>query len=335
MSLKNQLNGILPGILSADPKKAMTANEIIARVRDRLRRNYPSSSIQVTLSSMANDPSSVILKREGTHGYFLKSAVDDIGAVGNDAERDGADDWSADEIVVATEACLRIADGEQRTRVTGRLIADLRRRPEDVDARLVSIDRIRRGLEDRSQSGSVGGLVDFLVRSPRSGLQRLAERATSLWELLRNELPDGWDVQESDDVEADVEAVGTNRSVDTQPTAVVPPRGSGEPPSRVSTGSSRVGIHFVCRNDVGVTILNHGRFQSRAWRVAETTASTAEYIALHQGQGERSYRQGRIVAYDRDAEHPDRFVFTCDPEDTSLPWPGPTGGGPMMVINRP
>lgn len=99
--------------------------------------------------------------------------------------------------------------------------------------------------------------------------------------------------------------------------------------------AQRIGIHFVCRDDLGVTLLPKARFESRAWRVAEKTARTAEYIALHQGQGEQSYRQGRIITYRRDAKRPERYVFVCEIEDESLPWPGPTQGGPTMVINRP
>jgi hypothetical protein len=96
----------------------------------------------------------------------------------------------------------------------------------------------------------------------------------------------------------------------------------------------RTGIHVICRDDTGVTILASDRFESRAWKTATKTANAAEYLALHQRQGEHSYRQGRIVSFRQDAKHPDRYVFVCESEATSLPWPGPTRGGPTMVINR-
>lgn len=99
--------------------------------------------------------------------------------------------------------------------------------------------------------------------------------------------------------------------------------------------SQRFGVHFVCRDDRGVTVLANGQFESRAWRVAEKTARAAQYIALHQGQGERSYRQGKVIAYRRDTKKPGRYVFVCVLEDLSLAWPGPTHGGSTMVINRP
>jgi len=96
----------------------------------------------------------------------------------------------------------------------------------------------------------------------------------------------------------------------------------------------RIGIHFICRDDTGVSVLENGHFESRAWRVATSTAKAAEYIALHQRQGEPSYRQGRVISFRRDAKHANRYVFVCQPDEARMLWPGPTRGGPTMVINR-
>jgi hypothetical protein len=84
----------------------------------------------------------------------------------------------------------------------------------------------------------------------------------------------------------------------------------------------RRGIHFVCRDDQGVTVLAYGRFESRAWRVARVNVETAEFIALHQTKATSSYRQGRIVGYRPDVKRPDRYVFVCEPESESVEWPG-------------
>lgn len=87
--------------------------------------------------------------------------------------------------------------------------------------------------------------------------------------------------------------------------------------------AQRIGIHFVCRDDLGVTRLPNARFESRAWRVAEKTARTAEYVALHQGQGEQSYRQGRIITYRRDAKRPEPICVRLRDRRQEPPMAGP------------
>jgi hypothetical protein len=72
----------------------------------------------------------------------------------------------------------------------------------------------------------------------------------------------------------------------------------------------------------------------RAWRVGRGTIEAADYLALHQSKATASYRQGRIVGYRFDTKRPDRYVFTCEPEPTSLAWPGSTHGTNMMAIKR-
>lgn len=95
-----------------------------------------------------------------------------------------------------------------------------------------------------------------------------------------------------------------------------------------------IGIHVVCRNNKGVTELEGGRFETRAWRVSEDSARSATYIALHQRKIEHSYRQGRIVEARRATDSPDRFIFTVEPSDLRLPWPGDPCPGPVLALRR-
>jgi hypothetical protein len=101
-----------------------------------------------------------------------------------------------------------------------------------------------------------------------------------------------------------------------------------------SEGGDGIGIHFVCRDDQGVTVLSVSRFETRAWRVSEASARTVDYIALHQRKVDASYRQGRVISYRRDVKRLDRFVFVCEADDIALPWPGPVGGRAMMAFAR-
>jgi addiction module HigA family antidote len=97
----------------------------------------------------------------------------------------------------------------------------------------------------------------------------------------------------------------------------------------------RAGIHVVCCDDEGITLLSDGRFESRTWAVSDPNTKAIDYIALHQQRGLPSYRQGRVIGIRRDTARPERFVFVCEPESTRLPWPGSARGGPAIVINRP
>jgi hypothetical protein len=306
MTLKGRLNNILPTILSPDPDEAMTADEIIALVREHLS-SFAVNSISATLSAMAKDPLSVVASREASHGYYLKvvataAATPSALPTPSPTELRSLATWSADEIVVATEAYLRIVDGEPNGPVTEALCAELRRHPEEIKFQLHLIATIRGGIENHRQT-HVDELIGILLRGPRSTVQHLAEVATSLWASLRDT---DADLQPEDSADLGVPGPDDIR------------------PSRASDlVRGRIGIHLVCRDHTGVKDLLSGQFESRAWRVAESTARDAEYLALHQRQRDRSYRQGRIIRYDRDLQRPNRFMFTCEPEPASLPWPGP------------
>lgn len=97
----------------------------------------------------------------------------------------------------------------------------------------------------------------------------------------------------------------------------------------------RAGIHIVCRDDEGITLLSDGRFESRTWAISDPNTKAIDYIALHQQRGAPSYRQGRVIGIRQDTTRPERFVFVCEPELARLPWPGSARGGRAVVINRP
>lgn len=101
-------------------------------------------------------------------------------------------------------------------------------------------------------------------------------------------------------------------------------------------GIRGVGIHLVCRDDRGVTELEDGTFETRAWRVNEKWVRSAAYVALHQRKRDASYRQGRLLEFRYDIRLPDRFVFVVQPMDDIGPvsWPGTPHGAYPVGIRR-
>jgi transcriptional regulator with XRE-family HTH domain len=97
---------------------------------------------------------------------------------------------------------------------------------------------------------------------------------------------------------------------------------------------SEIGIHLVCRDGLGVTELDDGTFETRAWRVAEKWVDVATYVALHHRKTERSYRQGRLLRFRADTERPDRFVFLVASDDDQRTWPGSPRGQYPVGIRR-
>lgn len=98
--------------------------------------------------------------------------------------------------------------------------------------------------------------------------------------------------------------------------------------------ASGVGIHLLCRDDLGVTELEDGTFETRAWRVDEKWLHSAAYVALHQRKSEPSYRQGRLIEFRVDAERSDRYLLVVEPEGASVQWPGSQRGQNSIGIRR-
>jgi len=101
-----------------------------------------------------------------------------------------------------------------------------------------------------------------------------------------------------------------------------------------AANASGVGIHLLCRDDLGVTELEDGTFETRAWRVNERWLHSAAYVALHQRKSERSYRQGRLVEFRVDAKRSDRFLLVVEPDGSPVPWPGSQRGKSPVGIRR-
>lgn len=75
MSLRNQLNDVLPEILPANPKEAIKGTELIRLVRMRLDGNYSDASLRYHFSIMSCDPGSSIAKVEKGQGYYRRTAA--------------------------------------------------------------------------------------------------------------------------------------------------------------------------------------------------------------------------------------------------------------------
>lgn len=74
MSLRKQLNTVLPEILPASPKEAIKGTELIRLVRMRLDGNYSDASLRYHFSIMSCDPGSSIAKVEKGQGYYRRTA---------------------------------------------------------------------------------------------------------------------------------------------------------------------------------------------------------------------------------------------------------------------
>ncbi len=74
MSLRHQLNDLLPQILPSSPKDAIKGTELIRLVKLQLSDGYSDASLRYHFSIMSCDPSSVIAKVEKGQGYYRRTA---------------------------------------------------------------------------------------------------------------------------------------------------------------------------------------------------------------------------------------------------------------------
>lgn len=74
MSLRTQLNDVLPTLLPANPADAMKGTELIRLARLQLQGNYSDASLRYHFSIMSCDPGSPIAKVEKGQGYYRRSA---------------------------------------------------------------------------------------------------------------------------------------------------------------------------------------------------------------------------------------------------------------------
>ena len=74
MSLRKQLNDILPALLPGNPADAIKGTELIRLTRLQLTGNYSDASLRYHFSIMSCDPASPIAKVEKGQGYYRRSA---------------------------------------------------------------------------------------------------------------------------------------------------------------------------------------------------------------------------------------------------------------------
>lgn len=74
MSLRKQLNDILPQLLPGNPSDAIKGTELIRLTRLQLNGNYSDASLRYHFSIMSCDPASPIAKVEKGQGYYRRSA---------------------------------------------------------------------------------------------------------------------------------------------------------------------------------------------------------------------------------------------------------------------
>lgn len=72
MSLRSQLEELLPELLPADPAQAVKGTELIRLVRLRLGEEYSDASLRYHFSFMASEPDSEIAKVERGQGYYRR-----------------------------------------------------------------------------------------------------------------------------------------------------------------------------------------------------------------------------------------------------------------------
>ena len=77
MSLRHQLEKILPTLLPADPDNALKGTELIRLVRLRLEGDYSDASLRFHFSTLAGDPTSPLAKVEKSQGYYHRQNTQD------------------------------------------------------------------------------------------------------------------------------------------------------------------------------------------------------------------------------------------------------------------
>lgn len=75
MSLRQQLNDILPALLPGNPADSIKGTELIRLTRLQLDGNYSDASLRYHFSIMSCDPASPIAKVEKGQGYYRRSAL--------------------------------------------------------------------------------------------------------------------------------------------------------------------------------------------------------------------------------------------------------------------
>ena len=92
-----------------------------------------------------------------------------------------------------------------------------------------------------------------------------------------------------------------------------------------------VEMHFVCRDDLNVTDLGDGTFETGVWAVSAEAAFSVRTVALHQDKATPSYRQGRVIGRTTQLYQGKlRYVFRVREDGRPRVW----GGGGRYVVSR-
>ncbi|MCK6524255.1 hypothetical protein L6R49_22850 [Myxococcota bacterium] len=86
-------------------------------------------------------------------------------------------------------------------------------------------------------------------------------------------------------------------------------------------------MHFVCRDDLNVTDLGDGTFETGVWYVSAEAARTVRTVALHQDKNTPSYRQGQVIRRTTTVyEGKVRYVFRVREDGRPRAWGGGGSG---------
>lgn len=93
-------------------------------------------------------------------------------------------------------------------------------------------------------------------------------------------------------------------------------------PETPSSTRKVIGMHFVCRDNIGVLDDGNGIFRTGSWKIDPRHAETVKYVALHSSRSEPSYRQGHVLGCYENPFEPGRFVLIVHADNQSREWRG-------------
>jgi len=105
VTVREMILEVLPKLLPSDPSSAKNGTELLPLIQEDLRSRHAHHGddyIRQVLSSLAVDSASPVARREGRHGYYMRSEWD-VDETGEEETREGTDD--TDE----TQATARLA----------------------------------------------------------------------------------------------------------------------------------------------------------------------------------------------------------------------------------
>jgi hypothetical protein len=87
-------------------------------------------------------------------------------------------------------------------------------------------------------------------------------------------------------------------------------------------------IHLVCKDDLHLTRLSDGCFNTGVWLVGLAAATEAQRIALHRSRAEPPFLQGRrLRSVASMGEGKRRFTFEVQADGAPVAWPAAGGAG--------